>query len=47
MNTPDSKQRTGSNFADFLAEEGVLDEVTARANKRLWELPRRGAGRDG
>jgi len=41
MNTPDSKQRTGSNFDDFLAEEDVLDEVTARAYKRLWDLPRR------
>ena len=29
---------TGSNFDDFLAEEGVLDEVTARAYKRLWDL---------
>ena len=31
-------QYTGSNFDDFLAEEGVLDEVTARAYKRLWGL---------
>ena len=31
-------QYTGSNFDDFLAEEGVLDEVTARAYKRLWDL---------
>jgi hypothetical protein len=30
---------TGSNFDDFLAEEDVLDEVTARAYKRLWDLP--------
>jgi len=29
---------TGSNFDDFLAEEGVLAEVTARAYKRLWDL---------
>lgn len=29
---------TGSNFDDFLAEEGILDEVTARAYKRLLAL---------
>lgn len=29
---------TGSNFDDFLAEEGILDEVTARAYKRLLSL---------
>ena len=40
-------QYTGSNFDDFLAEEGVLDQVTARAYKRLWDLPCKGAGRDG
>ena len=38
---PDANQRTGSNFDDFLAEEGVLDEVTARAYKRLWTCPAR------
>ena len=26
---------TGSNFDDFLAEEGILEEVSARALKRL------------
>lgn len=31
-------QFTGSNFDDFLAEEGLLDEVTARAYKRLLAL---------
>ncbi|WP_423224688.1 helix-turn-helix domain-containing protein [Candidatus Amarolinea aalborgensis] len=31
-------QFTGSNFDDFLAEEGILDEVTARAYKRLLAL---------
>ena len=36
-------QYTGSNFDDFLAEEGVLDEVTARAYKRLWDLQVRDA----
>ena len=31
-------QYTGSNFDEFLAEEGLLEEVTARANKRLLAL---------
>ncbi len=31
-------QYTGSNFDDFLAEEGILDEVAARAYKRLLAL---------
>jgi antitoxin HicB len=31
-------QYSGSNFDDFLAEEGILDEVTARAYKRLLTL---------
>jgi hypothetical protein len=31
-------QYTGSKFDDFLAEEGILDEVTARAYKRLLAL---------
>lgn len=31
-------QYTGSNFDDFLAEEGILDEVTAKAYKRLLAL---------
>lgn len=31
-------QYTGSNFDDFLAEEGILEEVTARAHKRLLAL---------
>jgi len=26
---------SGSNFDDFLAEEGILEEVSARAHKRL------------
>lgn len=29
---------TGSNFDDFLREEGILEEVTARAHKRLLAL---------
>jgi hypothetical protein len=29
---------SGSRFDDFLAEEGILDEVTARAHKRLLAL---------
>jgi DNA-binding Xre family transcriptional regulator len=29
---------SGSNFDDFLAEEGVLEEVSARALKRLLAL---------
>ena len=30
----------GGNFEDFLAEEGILEEVTERAQKRLliWQL---------
>ena len=28
-------QHTGSDFDDFLKEEGILEEVTARAHKRL------------
>lgn len=28
-------QNTGSDFDDFLAEEGILEEVSARAHKRL------------
>ena len=31
-------QYSGGNFDDFLAEEGILDEVTARAYKRLLVL---------
>ncbi len=31
-------QHTGSNFDDFLREEGVLEEVTIRAHKRLLAL---------
>ncbi len=31
-------QYTGSDFDAFLAEEGILEEVTARANKRLLAL---------
>jgi plasmid maintenance system antidote protein VapI len=29
---------SGTNFDDFLREEGILDEVTARAHKRLLAL---------
>ena len=29
---------SGSNFDDFLAEEGILEEVSARAQKRLLAL---------
>ncbi len=29
---------TGSDFDDFLREEGILEEVTARAHKRLLAL---------
>jgi len=31
-------QHTGSNFDDFLREEGILEEVTVRAHKRLLAL---------
>lgn len=31
-------QYSGSNFDDFLAEEGILEEVSARALKRLLAL---------
>jgi len=31
-------QYSGSNFDDFLAEDGILEEVTARAHKRLLTL---------
>ena len=47
MNMPDANRRTGSNFDNFLAEEGILDEVTARAYKRLLALPCTGSGCDG
>ena len=29
---------SGSNFDDFLKEEGILEEVSARVRKRLKEL---------
>ncbi len=29
---------SGSNFDEFLSEEGLLEEVTARAHKRLLTL---------
>ena len=34
------KQNVGSNFDDFLAEEGMLEEVTAVAVKRViaWQI---------
>ena len=31
-------QYTGSNFDDFLEEEGILEEVSVRAHKRLLAL---------
>ena len=31
-------KHTGSNFDDFLQEEGILEEVSARAHKRLLVL---------
>ena len=31
-------QQTGSNFDDFLEEESILDEVSAKAHKRLLAL---------
>ena len=31
-------QYTGSNFDDFLEEEGILEEVSAKAHKRLLAL---------
>ena len=31
-------QFTGSNFNDFLEEEGILEEVSAKAHKRLLAL---------
>jgi antitoxin HicB len=33
-----SNPYSGSNFDDFLAEEGILEEVSARALKRLLAL---------
>ena len=30
-----NNQYSGSNFDDFLAEEGILEEVSTRAQKRL------------
>ena len=32
------KEHTGSNFDDFLEEEGILEEVSVKANKRLLVL---------
>lgn len=31
-------ERTGSSFDDFLEEEGILEEVSARAQKRIFAL---------
>ncbi len=39
----DMNPYSGSSFDDFLAEEGILDEVTARAHKRLLALQLRDA----
>jgi antitoxin HicB len=35
-----SKKHWGSSFEDFLREEGVLEETTARASKRVlaWQI---------
>lgn len=35
-----ANQHIGSNFDDFLAEEGLLEEVTAKAMKRViaWQI---------
>jgi DNA-binding Xre family transcriptional regulator len=33
-----NNQYSGSNFDDFLAEEGILEEVSTRAQKRLLAL---------
>jgi hypothetical protein len=37
-----ANRHIGSNFDDFLAEEGVLEEVTATAMKRViaWQIQR-------
>ena len=34
----DDNQHTGSNFDDFLEEEGIIEEVTAKAHKRVLAL---------
>ncbi len=34
-----SNKHTGSTFDSFLEEEGILEEVSARAHKRLLALP--------
>jgi len=39
-------QYTGSNFDDFLEEEGILEEVSARALKRLLALQLQDAMRE-
>ncbi len=33
-----TNQHTGSNFDDFLEDEGILEEVSAKAHKRLLAL---------
>ncbi|MFQ5421731.1 MAG: helix-turn-helix domain-containing protein [Anaerolineae bacterium] len=38
MSEVDMNQYNGSNFDDFLAEEGILEEVSVRAQKRLLAL---------
>jgi len=35
---PNSEQSSGSDFDDFLRDEGILGEVSARALKRLFAL---------
>jgi DNA-binding Xre family transcriptional regulator len=38
MSEVDMNQYSGSNFDDFLAEEGILEEVSVKAQKRLLAL---------
>jgi antitoxin HicB len=35
MNKIDKRDRIGASFDDFLREEGIYEEVTARAIKRI------------
>ena len=38
MNDSNTNPYTGGDFDDFLAEEGILEEVSTRAQKRLLAL---------
>jgi DNA-binding Xre family transcriptional regulator len=38
MGENDMNKHSGSNFDDFLAAEGILEEVSAKAHKRLLAL---------